>query len=194
MSEKGFMQLHLLIDALIELDSMINQDLEIIAVGGFALMIQASILGRNIRGSNDIDDVNNYEFSDELLSNIAKVGISKGLMEDWLNTQSFPYYRDGNGSPMFDKGDYEFVDLKLAHIRLNVLNLVRQLRGKFDSIEANGFGYRLQDEEDVFTILKLLGISSIESTICHPELAFIFNSYPEIIINWLKRNEFRLEN
>ncbi|MCL2086982.1 MAG: hypothetical protein FWH05_05235 [Oscillospiraceae bacterium] len=173
-----------LFTAVKSLDEKVNQKRTIVAVGGFALMYAAFCSKIDVRASHDVDDINDLEYDDGTKKVIEDIANRLHLRSDWLNTESAPYYMNEDGL-IIDEKECEEI-FKGNKITLKVLNIIQQLRGKLDSISANGIGYRQNDEDDVLTILNIIGVNSYESLMSHPECGFVFTEYDETILQFIK--------
>lgn len=133
------------------LDSILQTDIEIRAVGGFALAWH-EVRTRGLTA--DIDTITD-DYPKEVSDAIAKVAADNDLDPWWINNDAAA---DDAEFLIESLGlTWESVDLDLKHISLYVADLDSLLTLKLAAVEDSALSGRTRDLDDTIRILKALG-------------------------------------
>ena len=165
-----------LIDALHDLDKQIDllnlPDIQIRAVGGFALVLRDLRVGGVTR---DIDTIT-PDYPSEIAEAIQQVALEKNLEPNWINNQAVMSsyddvsYEDISVHDGMLNAKYDDFDLGLSHIQIKVADLNTLARTKLFAVAAIPLGDRTtKDAKDLQDILTALGYKNINDAYQHLE-------------------------
>lgn len=174
-------------EALKVLDSLIDEPIELDAVGGFALLVR----GLRSTGVTADIDIASPTFTQDVENAVEKVATQLYLPPDWLNNDTVFSFSDETTQEDVDAfndmldASYEPVDLGLRNINLNVADLTTLAKSKAYAACDIGIGRTEKDLDDLVNILNAMGLFSAEQA--------------QKSLPWLKDPEFsetlsRLEN
>lgn len=147
-------------EALELLDSLVNEPVELNAIGGFALIVH----GLRSTGVTADIDIAAPSFSENVEHAVEEVAKRLNLPPDWLNNDSVFSFGDKTTQEDVDafndmlNAAYEPVDLGLRNIKLYVADLATLAKSKAYAASDIGMGRTEKDMDDLVNVLHAIGL------------------------------------